>query len=63
MLTRDEIAEQALGRRVGLLDRSIDNHISNLRKKLGPHASGAERIRSVRGAGYIYTGESSEGLE
>ena len=63
VLTRDEIAEQALGRRVGLLDRSIDNHISNLRKKLGPHASGAERIRSVRGAGYIYTGESSEGLE
>ena len=60
VLSRDEIAEQALGRRVGLLDRSIDNHVSNLRKKLGAHADGAERIRSVRGAGYIYTGETGE---
>src|SRR3984885_6904945 len=32
VLSRDEIAELALGRPVGMLDRSIDNHISNLRK-------------------------------
>ena len=57
VLTRDEIAEIALGRPVGLLDRSIDNHISNLRKKLGNQVGEVERIRSVRGTGYIYTGE------
>jgi two-component system, OmpR family, response regulator CpxR len=57
VLSRDEIAELALGRPVGVLDRSVDNHISNLRKKLGDHVGGVERIRNVRGAGYVYTGE------
>ena len=57
VLSRDEIAELALGRPVGVLDRSIDNHISNLRKKLGNHVGGVERIRNVRGTGYVYTGE------
>ena len=57
VLSRDEIAESALGRRIGVLDRSIDNHMSNLRKKLGYHVAGVERIRNVRGAGYVYTGE------
>jgi len=57
VLTRDEIAEAALGRPVGPLDRSIDNHISNLRKKLGATVGDRERIRNVRGTGYIYTGE------
>lgn len=63
VLSRDEIAETALGRRVGLLDRSVDNHISNLRKKLGPHVGEAERIQNIRGAGYVYTGEFSGKLE
>jgi len=57
VLSRDEIAETALGRPMGALDRSIDNHVSNLRKKLGARAGGTERILNVRGAGYIYTGE------
>jgi len=59
ILTRDEIAESALGRPVGPLDRSIDNHISNLRKKLGPEVNGIERIRNIRGTGYCYTGETA----
>jgi two-component system, OmpR family, response regulator CpxR len=58
VLSRDEIAETALGRPVGMLDRSIDNHISNLRKKLGASVGGRERIRNVRGTGYSYTGEA-----
>jgi two-component system response regulator CpxR len=57
VLSRDEIAEAALGRPIGVFDRSIDNHVSNLRKKLGPYAEQAERIRNVRGTGYVYTGE------
>ena len=59
VLSRDEIAETALGRQVGFFDRSIDNHISNLRKKLRSNPGQQERIQSVRGAGYVYTGESS----
>jgi DNA-binding response OmpR family regulator len=57
VLSRDEIAEVALGRPIGMLDRTIDNHISNLRKKLGNQVGGVERIRNVRGTGYAYTGE------
>ena len=57
VLSREEIAEAALGRPMGFSDRSIDNHVSNLRKKLGARVGGVERIQNVRGAGYVYTGE------
>lgn len=60
VLSREEIADVALGRPVGIFDRSIDNHISNLRKKLGWRAGGVERIQNVRGSGYAYTGEINE---
>jgi DNA-binding response OmpR family regulator len=59
VVTRDEIAEVCLGRRVAPFDRSVDNHISNLRKKLGALDGKTERLRSLRGSGYIYTGEST----
>jgi two-component system response regulator CpxR len=42
-----------LGRKLGSFDRVIDVHISNLRKKLG-RAHGEERIKSVRGSGYVF---------
>jgi DNA-binding response OmpR family regulator len=63
VLSRDEITEAALGRPIGFFDRSIDNHISNLRKKLGADIGGAERIQNVRGAGYVYTGGINGGQE
>jgi len=60
VLSREEIAEAALGRSIGVFDRSIDNHISNLRKKLGAHVGEVERIQNVRGTGYVYAGEIIE---
>jgi DNA-binding response OmpR family regulator len=57
VVSRDTLVETALGRPLGMFDRSIDNHMSNLRKKLGLSASGEERIRNVRGSGYTYLGE------
>jgi two-component system response regulator CpxR len=59
VVSRDEIAAVCLGRPVGPFDRSVDNHISNLRRKLGPMYEGSERISSLRGAGYVYTGEAT----
>jgi two-component system response regulator CpxR len=59
IISRDKLARVALGRELGAFDRSIDNHVSNLRKKLGPLPDGIERIRSVRGSGYLYAGELS----
>jgi two-component system response regulator CpxR len=54
-VTRDELAERVLGRPLAAMDRSIDVHMSNLRRKLGPHPGGSERIRAIRGVGYLYT--------
>lgn len=52
VVSRDAIAETVLGRRLSAFDRSVDVHVSNLRKKLDP--SGGDRIKTVRGTGYVY---------
>lgn len=54
VVSRDELTRRALGREFNSFDRSIDVHVSSLRRKLGPAASGEERIKSVRGIGYLY---------
>lgn len=54
VISREELTRQALGREFGSFDRSIDVHVSSLRKKLGPGAGGQDRIKSVRGVGYLY---------
>jgi DNA-binding response OmpR family regulator len=54
VVTREELVRSALGREISVFDRSIDMHISHLRKKLGRRAGEIERIKTVRGVGYIY---------
>ncbi|MET0410350.1 MAG: response regulator transcription factor [Polyangiaceae bacterium] len=54
-VSREALAKDALGRRLSYSDRSVDVHVSNLRKKLGPLRGGSERIKSIRGVGYQYT--------
>ncbi len=44
----------ALGREAVAYDRSIDMHVSNLRRKLGARADGSTRIETIRGIGYQY---------
>src|SRR5271163_3296300 len=51
---REELVKTALGREPEPSDRSLDVHISNLRKKLGPFDDGTERIRAIRNVGYVY---------
>ena len=53
-VTREELTRVVLGRPLAPYDRSVDVHVSKLRKKLGPDRCGAERIKSIRGSGYIY---------
>lgn len=55
IVSKDQLSEQALGRKLSLYDRSLDMHISNLRKKLGRHEDGSPRIKTVRGVGYLLT--------
>jgi two-component system response regulator CpxR len=54
VVDKDSIARHALGRRVTPYDRSVDVHIANLRKKLGLLPDGRQRIKTVRGRGYLY---------
>ena len=54
-LSREILSEKVFKRNLMPEDRSIDVHISNLRKKLGPHPTKGNRIRSLRGLGYTLT--------
>ena len=53
-IDKQSLAQIALGRKLTLYDRSLDMHVSNLRRKLGPHADGSQRILALRGRGYYY---------
>jgi DNA-binding response OmpR family regulator len=53
VVTREQLTETVLGRKLGPFDRVIDVHISNLRKKLN-RVHGEERIKAVRGSGYVF---------
>ena len=60
VIKRDELSQTVLGRTPSVFDRSIDMHISNLRKKLGHKYAGLERIKTLRGVGYIYAKTGGE---
>nr|WP_288499224.1 response regulator transcription factor [uncultured Pseudomonas sp.] len=51
---KQALAQLALGRKLTLYDRSLDMHVSNLRKKIGPHPDGRPRVVALRGRGYYY---------
>jgi two-component system response regulator CpxR len=55
VVKKEDLSENVLERRLSPYDRSLDMHISNLRKKLGARSDGSERIKTVRSVGYIYT--------
>jgi DNA-binding response OmpR family regulator len=56
VVSREELVRVGLGREMGILDRSVDVHLSRLRKKLEQCGSTDEHIKSVRGAGYMLAG-------
>ncbi|HMQ04267.1 MAG TPA: response regulator transcription factor [Pyrinomonadaceae bacterium] len=55
IVKKEDLSEKVLERSLSPFDRSLDMHISNLRKKLGHRGDGSERIKTVRSVGYIYT--------
>src|SRR5437868_7527307 len=64
VVKREDLVRSALGRELSVFDRSIDMHISHLRKKLGHQMGEVERIKTVRGVGYIYARQAeAEALE
>ncbi|HEX5056673.1 MAG TPA: response regulator transcription factor [Gammaproteobacteria bacterium] len=53
-VSKEELTLKCLGRHLTPHDRSIDVHVSNLRRKLGRTAQDQDRIKSIRGGGYQY---------
>ncbi|PYP83450.1 MAG: DNA-binding response regulator [Candidatus Angelobacter sp. Gp1-AA117] len=54
IISREDLTQAALGRPMSPMDRSIDVHVSNLRRKLGTYDGNHERIKAIRGSGYVY---------
>lgn len=60
VVDKDSLSQQALGRELSAYDRSIDVHVSKIRKKLAA-LGGEDLIVSVRGVGYQYRVSSGDG--
>jgi two-component system, OmpR family, response regulator len=54
VVDKEELSQLALSRPLGRYDRSIDMHMSNLRRKLGEDAAGRSPILTVRNRGYQF---------
>jgi DNA-binding response OmpR family regulator len=56
VLSRDQLLDAVAGRSYDVFDRSVDVHISSLRRKLGEDPRNPRFIRTVRTAGYMFRG-------
>lgn len=54
VISRDALSLAVFGREAVPMERGLDMQISRVRRKLGPYPDGSERIRSIRGVGYMY---------
>jgi two-component system, OmpR family, response regulator CpxR len=54
VVTREQLVDEVLSRKFSPFDRSIDMHVSKVRKKLGDTEGGSDHIKTVRGVGYIF---------
>ncbi len=52
VLSREDLSQKALGRAFDPLDRSLDMHISRLRKKLAVDGDAEDQVKTIRGSGY-----------
>jgi two-component system response regulator CpxR len=60
---REELTKDVLGREFSPFDRSIDTHVWSLRRKVGNDLDGSERIKGIRGVGYLYALPDRAGSE
>ncbi len=52
MVSREDLSEKVLGRKFHPFDRSLDMHVSRLRRKLTDSGSPEDQVKTIRGAGY-----------
>jgi two-component system response regulator CpxR len=63
VVTREHLVDTVLGRKFSPFDRSIDMHVSKVRKKLGDSDGGTDHIKTVRGVGYIFAHSREQAKE
>lgn len=54
IVSREELSMNVLGKHLSPFDRSIDMHMSNLRKKLPERDNGLPWLKTLRGRGYLF---------
>lgn len=54
LISKDNLSEKVLNKKLMPFDRSLDMHLSNLRKKLPERTDGRPRVKTIRGKGYIW---------
>jgi DNA-binding response OmpR family regulator len=59
VVTREEISESVLGRKFHPFDRSLDMHVSRLRRKLAENGAPEAQVKTIRGVGYQLTVNSN----
>jgi len=57
VLTRDELLDLTAGRTAGLFDRTIDNQVSRLRRRVEKDPMRPKLITTVRGGGYCLSAD------
>lgn len=60
IISRDDLSENVLGKEFLPLARSIDVHVSNLRKKLPPRSDGLPWIKTLRSKGYLFVVDQND---
>jgi DNA-binding response OmpR family regulator len=60
VVSRERLVDSVLSRKFSPFDRSIDMHVSKVRKKLGDSEGETEHIKTVRGVGYIFARPSEK---
>ncbi|MEP7336961.1 MAG: response regulator transcription factor [Acidobacteriota bacterium] len=60
ILSRDQLLDEISGRNYEVFDRSIDVHISSLRRKLGDDPKNPKYIKTVRASGYMLMSRAEE---
>ena len=60
ILSRDQLSQLVFKRDWSPLERTVDHHIAKLRKKIEPEGEAPRLIKSVRGVGYVFTGDVSQ---
>ena len=58
VIPRERLMEQARGQEWAAYDRSVDVHISHLRRKLGDDPRKPSKIKTIRGVGYLVPRDS-----